>query len=158
MLWCRWNCCWTLIFIHSWKREREKKKAKVSNVCSSHRGNKEAQICVCGHDLHADWILTTFYQWHISSSPNWQKEIFKQFLTFCCTLFMRKAAGIISSTLIEDHRNSPVLVLTPIRKFLFPALQLKRSSGRWTVNNLEVVSKKSTKPLNSGFIRKHTCL
>lgn len=42
-----------------------------------------------------------------------------------------------SSTLIEDRRNSPILVPIPIRKFLFPVLQLKRSSGRLTVKEFE---------------------
>lgn len=29
---------------------------------------------VCGHDIHAGWILTKFHQWHISESPYLQNN------------------------------------------------------------------------------------
>lgn len=52
-------------------------------------------------------------------------------------LWWEAKVTIRSPTLIEDHRNSPILVPIPTRKFLFPVLQLKRSSGRLTVKEFE---------------------
>lgn len=42
-----------------------------------------------------------------------------------------------SPVLIGDHRNNPVLVPIPIRKFLFPVQQPKRFSSGWTGKDLK---------------------
>lgn len=135
--WCLQNCCCTLIFTFMKNRRKKILHNKVPSNCSLYHRN-DSQICVCGRDLHAGWTLAKFYQWHISSSPHLQKK-WSSNSSFCCTMFMRKTVTIIGPTLIEDRRNSPVLVPVPIRKFQFPVLQLKRSSGRATVKSFENV-------------------
>lgn len=123
-----------------------KKENQVSAVSTTE--TIKTQICVCSHDIHAGWILTQFHPWHVSSSPYLQKKRSSNSSCDFAAPCWRGGNVTISPTLIEDHRNSPVLVLIPIRKSLFPVLMLKRSSGRWTVKQFEK-GKKSMKHLHN---------
>lgn len=95
------------------------------------------------HDTQTSWVLTKSCQQLVSEfmslTQKRKTKIIPAYFLVHHVQGKRKQIHVLMiqnqfslSTLIGDHRNSPVLVPVPIRKFLFPVQWLKRSSGRLT--------------------------